>query len=171
MATAFSYVTQSIGYTVQALGWFIDHLVPDFISHVGQGMEQWGKDMVAEAKASRQATSATNDFTDALKGASVNIPTALPLAYMRQLYGGGMPSVPGTSMGGGGGGGGSTGGGSAGGGHGGAADNNYMVGSIVIQTAATDGGKILDQIEAELRKRKGSGQTVAMDRYYQLRTT
>ncbi|MCR4375825.1 MAG: hypothetical protein NUW22_13340, partial [Acidobacteria bacterium] len=170
VAKAFTYVQQTLGYFVQGIGWLIDHLVPDFISKVGQNIEQYGKDMVANSKAARKALDATNDFAEALSAAAVNIPRALPLAYLRQQYGMGGPSG-GTS-------GGTTGGSGGGGGGGGAkrkddetrvTNYSFAAGSIVTQ--AQNGAELLDELEAELRRRKGSGQTVGMDRYYQLRTT
>ena len=169
-AIAFSFVTQAIGYTVQALGWFIDHLVPDFISKVGQGMEQWGKDMVANSIAARRAIGATNDFTEALTAATTNIPRSLPLAYLRQQIGaGGVPGNGGNNGNNGG-----TGGGRGGGKKGDDGRNNervnfFAAGAIVVHSQATDGARLLDEVDAELRRRKGSGQSVGMDRYYTLR--
>lgn len=73
VAKAFTYITQAIGYTVQALGWLIDHLVPDFISKVGKGMEQWGKDIVANSKAARASIGKELDSTAELTSAQQNL--------------------------------------------------------------------------------------------------
>jgi len=169
LAKAFTFGQQAMGYLVQALGWFIDHLVPDFISKVGQGMEQWGKDMVANSKAARKAMDAANDatdsFSDALKEATTNIPTSLPLAYLRQQIGAG--GVPGNGNNGDNG---NNGGNGRGGKGGKGGDDDTTVNyNIIINTQATDGARLLDEVDAELRRRKGSGQSVGMDRYYTLR--
>ena len=163
LAVAFTFVTQAIGHTIQGLGWFIDHLVPDFISKVGQGMEQWGKDMVAQSKAARAALGATNNFTDALKAATVNIPRALPLAFLRQQAGmsnpPGTPTTPGTPR--------------KPGGGGGVVDDDERDGDVFYITVSG----VLDPREAaqavmdEIRRMKGRGQSIELDRHYQLRTT
>lgn len=167
LAVALTFVTQAIGHMVQALGWFIDHLVPDFISKVGQGMEQWGKDMVAQSKAAREALGATNGFTDALRAATVNIPRALPLAFLRQQAGmGNLVGTPGSA------GGGDPPGRRLGGGGTGVGDERE--GGDVFHITVSG---VLDPREAaqavmdEIRRMKGRGQSIELDRHYQLRTT
>lgn len=94
VAKVFTFAQQAVGYFIQALGWLIDHLVPDFISKVGQGIEQYGKDMVANSKAARAAigqeldakvaaVESMNDLADAANKVSasmLNVPTIFKAA-------------------------------------------------------------------------------------------
>jgi hypothetical protein len=165
VAVAFTIGQQAMGYLIQALGWFIDHLVPDFISNVGQGMEQWGKDMVANSKAARKAIGATNDFTDAITAATVNIPKALPLAFLRQQAGrnntgttGGVGTTGVTT------------------GVGGEPHDDDTLMSRretwnIVVNGAVNAKETAQAVMDEIRRAKGRGQSIELDRHYQLRTT
>lgn len=164
LAKAFTFGQQAVGYLVQALGWLIDHLVPDFISKVGQGMEQWGKDMVANSKAARAAIGATNDFTDAINAATVNIPKALPLAFLRQQAG--MSNPPGST-------GGTGGTGGSGRGRGREGDDVLMSAGNetwnIVVNGAVSAQETAQAVMDEIRRAKGRGQSIELDRHYQLR--
>tara|TARA_R110000765_G_scaffold199632_1_gene305201 strand:- start:4316 stop:6070 length:1755 start_codon:yes stop_codon:yes gene_type:complete len=173
---SFSWLVQGIGYVIQALGWFIDKLVPDFISKVGQGLEQYGKDMVSNAKASRRAMDATNDLADALSAAATSIPKSLPLAYLRQQAGMTNPAGNGntgtTSTGG------TTGTTDTDGkGTDGESDDEGIYGTnntfsetiSVVINGATDAKETAQAVMDEIRRQKGRGERIELDRHYQLR--
>jgi len=168
LAIAFTFGQQAVGYLVQALGWLIDHLVPDFISKVGQGIEQYGKDMVANSKEARRAlgaaNNATNEFAKALNNATSNVPKALPLAYLRQQAG--MANPPGNSSGTG---------GTGGSGRGRGRDNDDVLMSAgnetwnIVINGALNAQETAQAVMDEIRRAKGRGQSIELDRHYQLR--
>ena len=168
LAKAFTFGQQAFGYLVQALGWLIDHLVPDFISKVGKGIEQYGKDMVENSKAARRALSATNDFSDALTAATVNIPRALPLAFLRQQAGRNNPSTGvGTGTG--------TGTGTGNGVGGGNGDEKESSGSRtsnfnIVVNGSVSPRETAQAVMDEIRRAKGSGQSIELDRHYARKT-
>lgn len=166
LAIAFTFGQQAVGYLVQALGWLIDHLVPDFISKVGQGIEQYGKDMVANSKEARRAlgaaNNATNEFAKALNNATSNVPQALPLAFLRQQAG--MANPPGTPK----------------------SPNGPIVpgdrygnGPVmspaenetwnIVINGALNAQETAQAVMDEIRRAKGRGQSIELDRHYQLR--
>lgn len=85
---AFSFVNQAIGWFIEGLGKFIDHIVPNWISRAGKGLAEAGQKMQEDAKAMRSHTDKVEDSTDALAkfSSSVsNMPPIFDLALRRRM--------------------------------------------------------------------------------------
>ena len=162
LALVVSGVVQGLGWLIEAVGNFIDAILPG-----NQRLDEFGQNMQDQAenmrRAMRRGTEEVEGFTDALMEATSTIPKSLPLAYLRSRHGSGpdysggptlpMPPVPG--------------------GPGGDQFKPAVPGSqvyhITINTSESDGEKLLTSVEDAVRRRKGRGATLTFDNYYRTR--
>jgi hypothetical protein len=160
LAFAFSYVMQALGWFIEGLGKVIDKLLPDWISHAGQGLAKEGQNMQDEAKRLRSEFGKTADAADKLNEALRNIPTGLKVAFNRFQ----ATAVGGTGTTGGGGGGG-YGGGGGGGGGGGNGDNSRLqesgaasfTGNTFILPGVRSAEDFFNEMERVARQRTARG--------------
>lgn len=81
-----SYVVEGLGWFIEALGNFVDKIVPDWISKAGKGLAQLGRDMQDSARAARRNSDATDEATDAaerLAESLRNVPSGFKIQKRR----------------------------------------------------------------------------------------
>lgn len=96
VAIAFSYVTQGVGIFVEALGKFVDKIVPDWISKVGKDLASFGQKMQDDAKAARDGLNGVAKAANNAADSITNMPQIFDWALRRRQAGsGGMPGSSG----------------------------------------------------------------------------